>query len=216
MIVSYSRVNFVRSFSLAVVCLCLITFPPLSGASDNQFSPGVYEHVPFARSQVKGFLNCHSSAARQVVNQMEYELKRQLFGEKTGNILVALPGWFEGFTDPVFSQVFRLLISGEEVRNIKQKYNQVMNQARGASKISKLLFLMEINDKPMNCSANYLEMHKRVADQYDIAMAWLDLVNLYIGINNDYRAFLRQGNKLNEKFRYYKRTRDQLHKIENY
>lgn len=206
------------ALALALIfSLFLLPLPNTAIASDNQFSPGVYAHLPSAKQQVEEFLDCHSTAADRAVDRLSHELTRQLFGTKTRRIPVILPGWFDGFTDGKYSQAFRSLISGMSVRDIKQMYNQIMSQARAAPKISKLLFLMEENDQSsVPCKISYMDMHKRVADQYEIAMAWLGLVNLYIDINNDYRAFRRQENQLNDRLTRYQRTRQRLEAIENY
>ena len=214
----YTIIYSARFFSLAIFFYCCVLLIPSSTfASDTEFSPGVYAHVSSARSEIEQFLDCHSNAAKQVFDKLGYELKYQLFRGKTGNIFIVLPGWFNGFTDTDYSDAFSLLISGREVKNIRKMYNEVQEQVQGAPKLSKLLYVMEKNDQEnARCDITYSDIHKRIAEQVDIAAAWLDLIYIYIDINQDYREYLKQKPRLEEKFMDYKRTRDQLYKIEHY
>jgi hypothetical protein len=214
----YNNIYSIRFFPLTVLFyFCLLIIPSSTFASDTEFSPAVYAHVSSARSEIEQFVDCHSNVAKKVFDKLGYELKYQLFRGKTGNLLIALPGWFNGFTDTDYSKAFSSLISGREVKNIRKMYNEILEQVQGATKLSKLLYVMEKNDQEnVRCDITYSDIHKRIAEQVDIAAAWLDLVYIYIDINQDYRGYQKQKPKLEEKFMNYKRTRDQLYKIEHY
>ena len=214
----YNKIYAARFFPLAIFFYCCVLLLPSSTfASDTEFSPGVYAHVSSARSEIEQFVDCHSNIAKKLLDEFGYELKYQLYRGKTGNILIALPDWFNGFTDTEYLEAFSLLISGREVKNINKIYNEVKEHLEGAPKLSKLLYVMEKNDQEnVQCDVTYSDIHKLIAEQVDIAAAWLDLVYIYIDINKDYRKFQKQKPILEEKFMNYKRTRDQLYKIEHY
>nr|VFK60773.1 MAG: hypothetical protein BECKUNK1418G_GA0071005_101317 [Candidatus Kentron sp. UNK]VFK69462.1 MAG: hypothetical protein BECKUNK1418H_GA0071006_101417 [Candidatus Kentron sp. UNK] len=204
-------------FSLLFGCLAFLTAELAESRESQKFSPALFAHVPSADREIKRFVECHKSTAGRVLASVTFELGWQVFGRKTGDLSVILPSWFGGFLEPEYSVAFKTLISGGEVSNIRSLYNQVMAQARAAPKISKLLYTMEKNGQgAVGCPISYSTMHRRVNEQHDIAEAWLDLIFLYIDINNDYRAFMERRDQFEKRYKRYLRTKDKLHKIENY